>query len=131
MRIMLDVAKNSSGDPVRIADVSSRQEITVKYTEQIMGILARNGLLRSVRGAQGGYVLTKKPSEYTAAQILRCTEGDLSCVDCEVSACHRADGCAMRAFWEGLNGAVSTYLEGVTLQDLLDADPNAADFYSI
>lgn len=133
MRIMLDVAKNCAGGPVRIADVCARQQISPKYAEQIMGQLSRGGLLRSVRGAQGGYTLVKRPAEYTAAEILRCTEGELSVVGCvqDGSSCVRGEGCVMRTFWAGLNGALEAYLNAVTLQSLLDSDPDAADFYSI
>lgn len=133
MRIMLDVAKNRAGGPVRIADVCARQSISPKYAEQIMGLLSRGGLLRSVRGAQGGYTLVKKPEEYSAAEILKCAEGELSVVECvqDGASCDRAEGCVMRTFWAGLNGAIEGYLNAVTLQSLIDSDPNAADFYSI
>lgn len=133
IRIMLDVAKHSAGGPVKIADVSARQEISLKYVEQIMGMLSRGGLLRSLRGAQGGYTLVKSPSEYTAGEILRFTEGDIEPVECvsNPSLCPRAGGCAARSFWEGLNKKVYEYIDGVTLQDLIDSEGNSSDFYQI
>lgn len=78
VKIMLDIAQNGTDSPVKISDISARQNISTKYTEQITGNLARSGLVRSVRGAQGGYVLAKKASDYTVGEILRKTEGDLA-----------------------------------------------------
>lgn len=122
VRIMLDIAQNTGGSPVRIADISARQGISVKYAEQITGLLVRGGLLRSVRGAQGGYVLTKEPREYTAAEILRAAEGDFTPVECvsDAARCGRSASCATRGLWCGLYAAVSEYLSGVTLRDIID-----------
>lgn len=133
VRIMLDIAKNGGAVPVRISDISARQGVTVKYTEQITGNLVKCGLLRSVRGVSGGYVLVKHPKQYTVAEILRNTEGDLAPVDCVASAglCDRAEECATKKLWDGLYRRINDYLEGVTLQDLLDWSPNPSDFYSI
>ncbi len=130
--IMIDVAQNNTGLPVRIADISSRQGISVKYTEQITGILVKSGLLKSVRGAQGGYELVKSPSEYTVGEILRKTEGDISLVDCSpTSNCPHGAACTTRKLWQGLNECINNYLEGITLQDLADSNPNSSDFYCI
>ena len=82
VRIMLDVAKNGGGQPVRITDIAERQNISVKYTEQITGSLVKCGLLRSVRGPQGGYLLVKDAGDYTVWEILLHMEGDPAPVDC-------------------------------------------------
>lgn len=132
VRIMLDIAKNGFDLPVRIADISARQGISVKYTEQITGILVKSGLLKSVRGASGGYLLAKAPAEYTVGEILRKTEGDLAPVDCvNGGECERAEACAVQQFWNGLYDLINGYVDGVTLQDLSDRSPNGSDFYSI
>ena len=77
MRLMLDLALNNTGAPISLKDVARRQEISDKYLEQIISVLNRAGYVRSVRGAQGGYLLRKAPEEYTVGMILRLTEGSL------------------------------------------------------
>lgn len=131
VRIMADVAKHGNDSPVKITDISSRQDLTLKYTEQICGILAKAGLLRSIRGASGGYVLVKQPDRYTVLEILNCLEGDLTPVSCVNSdACERFGDCNVRSLWSGLYKVVSEYLGGVTLADLIDTAPSG-DFYVI
>ena len=79
---MLDIALHGSGEPVRLVDAAKRQEISVKYLEQIVGTLTRAGYLKSIRGPQGGYRLVKEPSQITAGEILRVMEGRLAPVEC-------------------------------------------------
>ena len=119
VRIMADVAKNGGDSPVKITDISARQDVTLKYTEQICGMLAKGGLLQSIRGSQGGYVLVKQPEKYTVLEILNCLEGDLAPVGCVNSdTCERFEGCNVRSLWSGLYKVISEYLGGVTLADL-------------
>ena len=76
LRLMLDIAMNDAeGKPVRVKDIAKRQEVSGKYLEQIVSVLTKAGYLRSIRGPQGGYLLTKRPDEYTVGMILRITEG--------------------------------------------------------
>lgn len=82
LRLMLDIALNSGGKAVSLRDVARRQEISDKYLEQIVTPLSRAGLVRSVRGAGGGYLLTREPKDYTVGEILRPLEGDLAPVEC-------------------------------------------------
>ena len=82
LRLMLDLALNNSGKPVRIRDVSERQNISDKYLEQIISVLNKARFVRSIRGPQGGYLLTRRPEEYTVGMILRLTEGSMAPVDC-------------------------------------------------
>ena len=131
VRIMADVAKNGNDSPAKITDISARQNLTLKYTEQICGILAKGGLLRSIRGAAGGYVLVKQPDKYTVLEILNCLEGDLAPVDCVNSdVCERFDDCNVRSLWTGLYKVIADYLGGVTLADLINTAPSG-DFYVI
>lgn len=130
--VLIDVAQHGGDAPVRIADISARQGISVKYTEQITGNLVKCGLLKSVRGAQGGYQLNKSPKDITVGEILRKTEGDISLVDCNPdSHCPHGAGCTTRKLWQGLNECVNNYLDGITLQDLVDWSPNGSDYYNI
>lgn len=123
IRLMLDLAENSNGEFIRLKDISARQEISEKYLEQITGILSKASLIKGVRGAQGGYKLIKKPSEYTVGSILRATEGNLapvSCLETEDNLCERQDKCITLNFWKSFNKVINDYLESVSLQDIID-----------
>ena len=82
LRLMLDLAVYNTGRPISLKDVAKRQQISEKYLEQIISLLNKAGFVRSIRGPQGGYMLTKAPGEYTVGRILRLTEGDLAPVSC-------------------------------------------------
>ena len=123
LRIMLDLAIYGKGELVKVKDIASRQEISEKYMEQIMSILNKAGFVRSVRGPQGGYFLTRKPEEYTVGMILRLTEGSLSPVDCldeGAENCPRQESCVTFILWKQLNDAIRGVVDKVTLQDLVD-----------
>ena len=110
VRLMLDVAIHGMDKNVSMRDVAERQNISIKYLEQIVSILTRVGYLKSVRGAQGGYRLTKAPSEYTIGDILRTTEGTLSPVSCL--------------------DVINKYVDSITLEDLVNESItiNSPDF---
>ena len=124
LRLMLDIALNEkNGNPVRIKDIAHRQELSGKYLEQIISVLNKAGFVKSIRGPQGGYLLTKQPSEYTVGMILRLTEGSLSpvsCLDDENNICERLDECATIVLWRKLNDAISGVVYTVTLEDLIE-----------
>ena len=124
LRLMLDIAMNDAeGKPVRVKDIAKRQEVSGKYLEQIVSVLTKAGYLRSIRGPQGGYLLTKRPDEYTVGMILRLTEGSLSPVDCleeGAPVCNRVDSCTTILLWRKLNDAIRGVVDHVTLQDLVD-----------
>lgn len=132
VRLMLDVAVYGSDKNVSMRDVAERQNISMKYLEQIVSQLAKVGYLKSIRGAQGGYRLTKKPSEYTIGDILRTTEGALSpvaCLDDEVNQCPRAGQCPTIDFWQGLYDTVNNYVDSITLEDLMNrSDTEGFDY---
>lgn len=122
IRLMLDLGLHHTGNPVSLKDVAKRQEISDKYLEQIISGLNKAGYVRSIRGAQGGYVLTKEPSEYTVGMILRLTEGDLapvSCVGTEAVFCERKEDCVTAKIWEKIYDAVIEVVDGITLADLI------------
>ncbi len=123
LRMMIDLAENSKGTYVALKDISARQEISLKYLEQIVTLLGKAGLIRSLRGPSGGYMLSKKPHEYTAGDIIRATEGELSPVDCVEEGtvkCPRGGSCPTVDFWQGLFGVINDYIDNTTLQDLTD-----------
>lgn len=118
---MMDVAAHRADGLVAIKEIAARQDITVKYAEQIMLLLVRAGLLRGERGAQGGYALVKEPCEYVVGDILRSIEGDWAPVQCVHGAdCALKEHCSTARFWNGLYKVVNDYFDKFTLQDLLD-----------
>ncbi|MBP3420888.1 MAG: Rrf2 family transcriptional regulator [Lachnospiraceae bacterium] len=122
LRLMLDLATYSTDGPVSVRDIAGRQLISEKYLEQIIAVLNRAGYVRSIRGAQGGYVLTKKLEEYTVGMILRQTEGDLapvSCVGDDGVICDRKAECVTVRIYEKINDAVKGVVDSITLADLL------------
>ena len=122
LRLMLDVALHSHGAAVPLRDVAQRQEISDKYLEQIVTQLSRAGLVRSVRGAGGGYLLTREPEEYTVGEILRVLEGNLAPVSCVDGSdcCDRVDHCVTVDVWRQIQEAVSSVVDHITLRDLVE-----------
>ena len=122
LRLMLDIALNSGGKAVSLRDVARRQEISDKYLEQIVTPLTRAGLVRSVRGAGGGYLLTREPKDYTVGEILRPLEGDLAPVECVSpgGCCERASRCVTMEVWAQIEAAVSSVVDHITLGDLVE-----------
>ena len=133
LRMMLDMALADSGKPVRVKEIAERQEISEKYMEQIMSILNKAGFVRSVRGPQGGYFLTRKPEEYTAGMILRLTEGSLAPVACveEENTCEKIHDCATILVWQKMNEAINDVVDHMTLQDLVDYEMKECSDYVI
>jgi Rrf2 family protein len=121
IRLMLDIAENSDGENVSLRDISQRQNISLKYLEQIVNMLCKAGFLRSQRGSQGGYKMTRLPEQYTIGDILRVTEGSMAPVDClegDVNACSRTELCPTIKIWEGLYDVINKYLDSITIADL-------------
>ena len=123
LRLMLDLAMNDTGAPISLKDVAKRQNISDKYLEQIISVLNRAGIVKSVRGAQGGYLLKKEPQEYTVGMILRLTEGSLApvaCLDGDENDCEIQESCVTLILWKKIYDAVSGVVDHTTLQDLVD-----------
>lgn len=127
LRLMIDLATNDEGNPIRIKDVAKRQNISDKYLEQIISVLNKAGFVKSVRGPQGGYILKKKPEEYTVGMILRLTEGSLApiaCVEEDETDCERQNSCVTYLLWKRLNHAINEVVDTTTLKDLVDCQQN-------
>ena len=123
LRLMIDLAMNSVGEPVSLKDVAKRQGISEKYLEQIISVLNRAGYGKSIRGAQGGYLLRRAPEEYTVGMILRLTEGSLAPVTCVEDGdfpCERQENCVTVILWKKINDAINSVVDSITLQDLVD-----------
>lgn len=122
LRLMLDLALEEN-QIVRLKDVAGRQEISIKYLEQIISVFQKCGYVKSLRGPGGGYMLAKKPEEYTAGMILRQIEGSLAPVACleeEENSCSRSGECVTLRFWQMLYDAVNEVVDKVTLADLVE-----------
>ena len=129
LRILIDLAEHQSEGYISLKQISERQEISLKYLEMIVAGLNRAGIVRSIRGKDGGYRLTREPKDYTLAEILRISEGSLtpvSCKECEDNACGRADRCLTLPVWQNLEKMINDYLSSVTLADLLEG-PEPSD----
>lgn len=121
LRMMLEFALHPE-ECTKINQVAERQQISVKYLEQIVTILSRAGYVKSMRGSQGGYKLARNPSEYTVGMILRLTEGNLApvaCLEDEKNQCQRANICVTLNVWKQLNDAINQVVDNVTLADLV------------
>ena len=114
LRLMMDLAENNSGSPISLKDVAKRQDISDKYLEQIISILNKAGYVRSVRGAQGGYMLKMEPQNYTVGMILRQTEGSLApvaCIEDDEIVCDRQQQCVTSIVYKKINDAISGVVE--------------------
>ena len=121
LRIMIDLAQHDSDVPVTVREIADRQDISGKYMEQIIGVLTRSGLLRSIRGAQGGYHLSRPAQEITVGMILRATEGDLAPAECVRNdvPCGRTNECSTRLVFEKVYSAINNVIDNVTLDELI------------
>lgn len=123
LRMMLDLAEHQNCGFIALKDIAQRQNISKKYLEQIIPIFNKSGILKANRGSQGGYQLAKTPDKYTVGEILRLTEGSLSpvaCVEQDIVECERRSECAMLPVWQGLYHVINEYLDGITLQNIMD-----------
>lgn len=129
LRMMLDLALNDKGQYIKIKEIAARQKISDKYLEQIITMLSRADYVKSVRGAQGGYRLSRAPEEYTVGMILRLTEGGLApvaCLEDDAQECDRADCCATLELYKRLDDAIKAVIDNMTLAELADIQRNKA-----
>ncbi|MDO5402890.1 MAG: Rrf2 family transcriptional regulator [Eubacteriales bacterium] len=133
LRLMLDLAMHNTGEAISLKDIAKRQEISDKYLEQIISILNKAGYVKSIRGAQGGYMLRKEPKEYTVGMILKLTEGTLAPVSCveDSSECAREGSCVTFLVWKKINDAINSVVDDITLADLVEWQQQKSDNYVI
>lgn len=122
LRAMVDLAVNSSGDHVSLYSIAERQGISENYLEQVFSVLRKAGLVRSVKGAQGGYILSDTPSNTRVGTILRALEGNLSVVDedSEDKGAYRntIQNCIKINVWDKMNECLNQVVDSLTLEDL-------------
>jgi Rrf2 family cysteine metabolism transcriptional repressor len=125
---MYDLAVHHGQGPISLKSVALRQGISEHYLEQLMGTLRKAGYVKSVRGAQGGYTLTKQPAEITVGDIIRIMEGPTAPVDCLLADaennkyCMRAGHCVTRGVWAKVRDSIDAVLDSITLADLAQED---------
>lgn len=121
VRLLLDLARHQDQGPVQIGDISKRQEISVKYLEQLIRPLKKASLVSSVRGPKGGHLLSVAPEKITLGQVVRLLEGQAELVVCgpEPDSCDRSDDCQVRLAWQTASRAMYEKLDSVSIADLL------------
>jgi Rrf2 family protein len=132
--MLVDLAEHKNDGFISLKDISQRQGISKKYLEQIVTLLSRPDILRTNRGNKGGYMLAKKPEQYTVGQILRITEGGLfpvSCLADDPNQCEQKGYCKTLWVWQGLEKIINKYLDGITIQDIARDYPggNVNEYY--
>lgn len=131
LRVLMDMAEHQADGFVPLKEIARRQEISEKYLESIIKALVKGGIVNGLRGKGGGYRLSKAPDQFTAAQILRLTEGTLAPVSCLQEGsppCGRISFCRTLPLWEGLNRVIDEYLSGYTIEDLMARDADGYDY---
>ena len=122
LRVLIDLAEQTSGEHIPLKEIAERQNISQKYIEAIMTLLSKNGFVDAVHGKGGGYRLNKKPQEYKVGDILRLTEGTLApvaCLEKNAEECPRKAGCRTLPLWSKLDDLIEGYLDSVTIADLM------------
>lgn len=119
---MFDLAQNTGQGPQTIRQIAERQLVPEQYLEQIIGVLRREGLVHSHRGAQGGYTLAKEPEMITVGELIRLLEGPVMMADCmaEGEGCVRSGQCPSRLVWERLTDCINGVVDSITLRDMLE-----------
>lgn len=122
LRVIIDLAEHENGGYIPMKEVAKRQDISLKYLEQILPTFVKNGLIEGVHGKGGGYRLTKEPAEYIIGDVLRLMEGTLApvaCLEQGAAPCPRASFCKTLPLWSRLNRAIADCLDNVNLAELL------------
>ncbi|NMC57295.1 MAG: Rrf2 family transcriptional regulator [Eubacteriaceae bacterium] len=123
LRIMIYLAKNDTGEYISLKEISEGEDISIKYLENIISKLYKNGLVISLRGACGGYKLAKDASNYTAGEIIRAAEGSIApiaCLEDEINLCPRNKECETVKFWEGLYEVMNDYIDNFALEKFIE-----------
>lgn len=121
LRVMIDLAQNQKNGRIPLKEIAERQQISQKYIESIMTLLAKHKLVNGVHGKGGGYTLTRKPEEYKISDILKVTEGSLApvaCLEDEASDCPLKTNCKTLPMWKELDSLINTFFAERTLSDL-------------
>ncbi len=121
-RALTELARHYTSGPLPLHLIAKAQDLPVKYLEQLMSMLKSGNFVRSIRGAKGGYVLTKSPKQIKMSDVFTCLEGSVTTVQCiqDNPSCERASSCPVRPLWCQVNDAIMDVLENTSLQNLID-----------
>lgn len=131
LRVMVDLAEHQADGFIPLKVVAQRQEISEKYLESIMKLLVKARLLSGLRGKGGGYRLTQAPETCSVGAILRLTEESLapvSCLEPDSAVCPKAASCRTLSVWQGLDQRIRSYLDGITLADLMRREDSGGEY---
>lgn len=121
VKAMVDLAIHHGTKPISIKSISERQNISEYYLEQLFSTLRKSGLIKSIRGARGGYVLNRAPEEITVAEVMYVLEGPIEISDClENASCSNMECCATRLLWERVKDSLDSVLKSTTLSDMVN-----------
>lgn len=124
VKAMFELALSVGKGPIPLNSIADKQSLSVHYLEQLFSSLRKAGLVKSIRGAQGGYMLAKKPEDITVGDIIRTLEGPLAPADCvtddDSKECYKAEYCVTRTIWEKIRDSINNVVDGITLQDMID-----------
>ena len=123
LKAMFDLALNDGSGPISLTSISQRQGISIHYLEQLVSPLRKAGLLKSVRGAQGGYLLARQPRDISVREILELLEGPLAPASCVIkgeSSCDHSDLCVSRMIYDRIYASINEVVDNISLQDMLD-----------
>lgn len=122
LRVLIDLAEQNTEEFIPLKEISARQKLSQKYSESIMTMLSKAGMIEGIHGKGGGYRLSRTPGEYKIGDVLRLTEGTLapvSCLECGAEPCERADECRTLPMWVKLDRMINEYLDQVSIADLM------------
>ncbi|MDX9870921.1 MAG: Rrf2 family transcriptional regulator [Clostridia bacterium] len=122
LRAMIELALHHNQGPISVKNIAEQQEISEAYLEQLMRLLIKRGLVKSLRGAQGGYIIAREPAEIKVSEVINALEGPVSPVDCvkreNPAECSLFGQCVSRIVWEKVRNVIEEALDSLTLQDL-------------
>lgn len=133
MRAIIELAQHEEKRPLQLKAIAERQDISIKYLEQLMSLLRSAGFVRSVRGSKGGYILARPADQITLNEIFRCLEGAVTTAECtqDESYCARSADCAARDVWRRVETAIQDVLGSIRLSDLTEKAASKTTEYQI
>jgi Rrf2 family protein len=121
-RAMLELASHYGEGPIELKEIAKKEDISIKYLEQVINPLRSNGLVKAIRGSKGGYSLAKPPSEICLYDVIESLEGPLKLIEClsDSKACQKVRSCVTREIWKEVSDAISKIFYSVTLEDMVN-----------
>ena len=135
LRALIDLAQYSEIEPVSINSIATRQGISERYLEQLMTLMKKAGLIKSIRGASGGYVLAKEIEEISVGDVLRALEGNLQPVECAAfsqdDSCEASGVCVTKYVWQRINESINKTVDEISVKQLVEESKNVKDTHSL